>query len=519
MKAPRALVVTLSLASCAPLTDEVFTPLSLTSTLPFEVDEGAGVVEVPVRLTQSREQNFSLAYRLVGLDAQDGCQNPDFGAADGRVEWPAGALEASVPIWIADDDVAERDEHFELLLDATDATGIAPLGRIEVVILDNDRSELLDAQAFGVVPGAASDQSGSLQTVLDHAAELGRAVVVMAPGDYEMTSVKVSPGTTLSAHGVRWHRPPLSAQDVVSLRIEHTGDEASLATLVEGLSIDGRREEQGPYRDYEAQDAHLLALRGDNGSGGDLRAQLEGLALSSGTGSGLLVGPDSDVTVCDLRASELWRDALTLEGGGTQLKLRDFDATKTQGTGLWLGSREPGFGDSHRIEVQAEDLRFGAGDVEIEVSDQSTVTLQRLTMTAPPFRLDAPGGRVRIEDSVLMLGSSPREQWGGAHDVEISGTTLIASETTDSTADEPPPSSAIVLDAFSFIPGKASAGASRLAFTDCRFELARKAADNQPFYALANASTERSVSVSTSTLGAGFSNWFAPDCAGCSLIP
>lgn len=513
-------LVTLALTSCAcaPLTDEVFEPTPLASPSPFVVDEGAGVVEVPVRLARPRAQDFSLAYRLVGLEAQDGCQNPDFRAADGRVEWRAGATEASVRIWIADDELAERDERFELRLDVDDAPQLAP---IEVVIRDDDRSALLDARALGVSPDVAGDQSAALQAALDRAEELGRAVLVMAPGVYEIASVNLGPGTTLSAHDVRWLRPALSAADAVSLRIAHAGAEPSPASLVEGLTIDGRRDEQGPYRDHERQSAHLVQLNGDSARGGTLRVELERLVLGSGTGSGLFVGPNTEATVCSLRASELWRDALTLNGGATQLKLRDFDATATQGTGLWLGAHEPGFGDTYRIDVEAEDLRVGAGDLEIEVGDASRVSLQRLTMTAPPLRLDAPGGSVRIEDSILMLEPSPRNQWGITHDVAIIGTTLIASEALDATAGEagPAASAALSLTGRSFFPGPGSAGSGRLAFTDCRFELARDVRSDDAVYAVENLDSGSSVEITSSVLGAGFANWFAPDCGDCSLAP
>jgi hypothetical protein len=502
-------------SSCAPLTDEVFAPSGLASSAPVVFDERAGVVEIALRLAQPREQSFSLAYRLVGVDAQDDCQQPDFGAADGRVEWGAGALEAQVRVWIADDDVAERDERFEVQLETDDSTGTTLVGHVPVVIADDDRSALLDAREFGVLPGADSDQSAALQTALDRAAELGRGVLVMAPGDYEISSVSLSAGTTLSAYGARWHRPALSAPDIVSLRQGHEGAEPSQRTLVEGLTIDGRREEQGPYRDHERQNAHLVALEGDSEQGGALRTSFERLALVSGTGSGLFIGPDSEVTVCRLDASELWRDALTLNGGGTVLRVRDLDATATQGTGLWLAAHAPGFGNSYRIDVEAEDLSVGAGDIEIEVSDSSQVILRRLTMTEPPFRLDARGGIVRITDSVLALGpASERSSWAVVHDVEITRTTLAASAEATNAA-KPADFSAISVTSQTFSPGPPSSGSGHLTFSDCRFELAGDVTAGTAVYAIENADTDAAIGVASSQLGAGFTDWFAPQCRGC----
>jgi hypothetical protein len=510
----------LLVSACAPLTDEVFTKLGLAVSSPIVVAESAGVVELPLRLTEPAHERLSLAYQVTGIDAQQDCQVPDFQAPDGRVEWDVGATEARVRVWIEDDDLAERDERFELRVENPDAPAAAALGRLEVVIADDDRSALLDAQSLGVAPGSAEDQSGALQAVLDQAAESGRAVVTMAPGDYEISSVVVPLGTTLSAHDVRWHRPAFSAPDVVAIHLDRQGASTPAPTLIEGLTVDGRREEQGPYRNHELELAHLIELQGDATEGGMARATLESVHLLSGTASGLFIGSDTDVTVCNLSASELWRDALTLNGGASRLRLRGLNATASQGTGIWLGAHAPGFGDSYRIDVDAEDLQIGAGDVEIEASDGSTVNVRRLTMTQAPFRLDAPGGSVRIEDSVLVVGipSAYHNHWALVHDVEVKRSTIIASESVASgTLDEAARElSAVSVTSQSISPGPASPGKGRLAFTACHFDLAPDVEKDDIVYGVDNPEVDATVVVESSSLANGFRSWFSPTCVGCS---
>lgn len=519
MTRPFALVV-LVVSGCAPLTDDVFTPLvEVTSGSPLTVLEGAGVVEVPLRLALRPTERVTMAYRVVGDEAQSNCQLPDFEAADGRVEWAPGMTEARVRIWIGDDDLAERDERFELLLESPQRPASAPLHRVEIVVLDDDRSALLAGQDFGAIPDARGDQAAALQAALDSAAALGRGVVLMAPGSYQISSVRLHPGTSLSATGVRWLRPPFSAADTVSLRLQHEGATSAPTSLVEGLTIDGNREEQGPYREHELEMAHLIELAGDAEQGGSLRATFERVQLSSGSGSGLFMGPSSDVTVCALHASELWRDALTLNGGASSLRLRDLDASATQGTGLWLGARTPGYDGSYGIDVEAEDVRIAAGDVEIEVADDSRLSLRRLTMTEGPFRLDAPGGTVRIEDSVLVLGVPKGQQntWALPHDVEVSGTTLVVSESGASEA--PRAFSAVSVIMQSQALGAHATGTGRLMFEDCRFGLAENTGPDDEIYALENVATDATIEIVSSELGAGFAHWFAPACNGCRLAP
>jgi hypothetical protein len=331
------------------------------------------------------------------------------------------------------------------------------------------------------------------------------------------------PGTTLSGRGVTWRRPAASAPDIVSLHLEHMGPDASLPSLVEGLTIDGRREAQGAYRDRERQDAHLVALLGDVETGGRMRATLEGLELSSGTGSGVKIGSEVDVSLCRLSANELWRDAIQATGGSTKVRVRGVDATATEGSGLWLGPREPGFENSFVMDAELEDVLIGAGDVEIESTSGSSVTIRRLTMTSPPFRLDAIDGVVRIADSVLMVGvpSELHNHFGLPHDVEISGTTLVASETPylSDPADAPRTFAAVWATADVFAPSPPAAGPGRLVFDGCRFEIAGDVDADDVVYAVESGLGDVAITLRGTTLGTGFADWFSPECTGCTREP
>ena len=82
-----------------------------------------------------------------------------------------------MPLWIGDDDLAELDEAFALVLE--DVRGATLLGTAEVrlVILDDDRSAVIDARSvYGFVPGSERDSSAALQSALDQASAAGRGV-------------------------------------------------------------------------------------------------------------------------------------------------------------------------------------------------------------------------------------------------------------------------------------------------------------------------------------------------------
>jgi hypothetical protein len=513
----RDAIASLLLGACAPLEDRVFHPIELEPSEPVLVQEGALTIEIPVMLDHVPSEAVSLGYELVPGEAQNDCPEPDFEAAAGQVRFEAFATVALVPVFIGDDELAETDESFELR--------VGDLAPVTIRILDDDRGALLDAASFGVVPGTTADQAPALQAALDEALSVGRGVVVVAPGDYELSSVSVPEGVTLSARGAVFHRPPRSADDLVSLRIEHLGSIDALPSLVEGASFDGRREEQGPYRDSERQDAHLVALQGDGAEGGRATASLERIGLDSGTASGVMVGPDVNVTLCGVRANELWRDAVTVVGGATRMRLRNLDATATEGTGLWIGPRHWGYAEDLSVDAEIEDVRIAAGDVELEATAGSRLDVRRLTMTEPPFRLDAPDGSVRIADSVLMLGipSETHNFFGVPHDVSLDRTTLVVSERA---ADNGAPFEEQARTLVGVNVGTASLAAGdgpnlpgTLLFTDCHFELAADVEADDQVFAIDNRNPDVSVSVMNARLGSGFVDLFSDDCVSCTSAP
>jgi hypothetical protein len=506
--------VSLSALACGPLEDHVFRAIALEPADPVTVTEGAFSVEIPITLARAPADAMTLDYELVPLEAQNDCQEPDFEAAAGQVHFAAGSTGAMVRVFIGDDALAETDERFELR--------VGESLRVVIRILDDDRGALLDASTFGVVRGTTEDQAPALQAALDDALSAGRGVVLVPPGEYELSSVVLPQGVTLSARGAVFRRPP-RAGDLVSVSVEHGGESDALPSLIEGASFDGRREEQGAYRDSERENAHLIALRGDATLGGRASVSIERVALVSGTASGVMVGPDVNVGLCGVRASELWRDAVTVIGGATRVRLRHLDAAATEGTGLWVGPRLSGYAEDRSVDAELEDVRIAAGDVELEATPGSTLNVRRLTMTEPPFRLDARDGSVRIVDSVLMFGlpSDQHNFVGAPHDVEVRDSTLIVSERAapgvEALDEAARTFSAINVRAATLAAGADPSEPGRLSFVGCHFELAADVESDDGVTAVDNTSPDVSVVVRGGALGPGFAGFFSDGCADCTL--
>jgi hypothetical protein len=120
---------------------------------------------------------------------------------------------------------------------------------------------------------------------------------------------------------------------------------------------------------------------------------------------------------------------------------------------------------------------------------------------------------------MLGLSSAGHNRFGPTHDVEITGTTIVASELPDgpSEPDESRTFAAVSIVPEAVAPSPPADGPGRLVFQDCRFELAGDVEPDDLVYAVESHVDELGVTLRSSTLGSGFVDWFSPACAGCVL--
>jgi hypothetical protein len=515
---------------CSAIDDVVFESASLgIDVAEVVVREGAGVVEIPLRLREARDRTLTASYRVRAVEAQDICQTPDFLSAEGTVTWPPGSREATIELWIGDDDLAELDERLAIVIEHPEGAALPTPVEVPLTILDDDRGGLVEASSFGFIPGGRGDQSASLRAALDSASKVGRGVVVVASGDYDVLSVTIPTGVTLSGRGARLLLPPGAPEQNVMLSAHFSGSSDSAPALIEGLTLDGRRDVQGDYRAGAGKNAHLIALDGGAAEPGRLRAVVEQVTLQSATGSGVFLGPQVHAELCAIRGDDLFRDVVTLRGGGAIVDVRELDASASEGTtGLWFSGDPEGYGGVRTIDVRLHGARLATGDLEIEAYGGSQIDIQRLSMTRGPFRLLAPNASVRISDSILQAGipSSAHNFWGTPHDVEVTRSTLVASETDDEGAPAPAENRTFAAVSVRWDAANDPLGPTRVAdpphrltFDHCAFQAGSELDANDAVYAIESPSAGGAVLVMTPTLGANLRGALLPPCAGCVLTP
>lgn len=490
-------------------------PVARLQTTLVRVREGAGLVTVALKLEEPAPALLQSVYQLRDLEAQSRCRTPDFEAASGPLQWQPGSSTAELQLRVMDDDLAEIDEALEIVVQP--ATGLQG-GSVTVLIEDDDRSALLHASDFGVVPNVEAPQDVALQAALDAAHESGRGVLTLASGTYAVGSVTVPAGVTLSGRSATLRRPASAPSDTVTLNVTHLGQDDSLPTLIEGVRIDGQRDQQGVFTEKQLEDAHLIALSAAPESPGRLRASVLDTELESGTADGVFIGTNVDAELCNIQAHDLWRDAVGVLGGNTHVHLHGLVASASLGTtGLWFQGWPSGHAGSHRLELELSDILLDSGDLEIQVEGESQITIDELIMTAPPLRVEALDSSVHITNSQLNLGvpSERHNTWALLGEVIIENTTLIASEVIDETgtADEQDRSFGIVTVLWDF--GQSSPATGKLQLRDCRFEADASIEPSDTIYAVETRGQGEHIRLQGGHLGNGVTDWFSPECSGC----
>jgi hypothetical protein len=128
----------------------------------------------------------------------------------------------------------------------------------------------LDVRKYGAKGDGEADDTAAIQAAIDAAGRDG-GTLVFPPGTYLVTSVGLRAGVRYSGYGATIRRPPRQGKwvrtfDAGKPGYAYSGDEDSPPLVIEGLTFDGNRAEQGDYEQYQLEQAHLLFLAADPAS-------------------------------------------------------------------------------------------------------------------------------------------------------------------------------------------------------------------------------------------------------------
>ncbi len=357
-------------------------------------------------------------------------------------------------------------------------------------------SPFVSVKDFGALGDGSADDTVAIQKAIDSVGETGGTLHFPA-GTYIVTSVGLRSGVRYLGYGATIKRPPNQGKWVRTFTAAmdgyaYSGEKDSPLLTIEGLTFDGSLSEQGDYRKYQLEQAHLVFLSAQRESPGRLRARVINCQFQDNVADGLSLYTNVDVVVSNCSARDCFRGGITITGGGSRIQIDNFMAQgKTHASGIDVEVDGAGFDGRHRIELTINGMMLPDGDFDIAVSDDSVVLGSNIIARAP-FYLHARDSSVRISNSQFGVGRhsgySNRIVYPG--DVvfnncrfEIDGDSAPAPRLEPEPEAEKKPGLWSAVHVYWNI-GDSKQSGQRLRFVDCDFHVGDKIAETDTTYAV-----------------------------------
>ena len=256
----------------------------------------------------------------------------------------------------------------------------------------------------------STNDTPAIQRASDKVRAAGGGTVVFPSGVYLLyDSVHIYPGISYVGTGASVIRAksnyPKDTRLFTTESFPWIGLGDSPLLVVRGLIFDGQSSQQGAYKNYENEHAHLLYLSGSPWLPGRLRALVESSTFRNGVADGLSIAANTDVQVRNVRAENSFRGGVVVTGGNTKV---DVDGLTTIGdvdrTGIDVETDLPGYGGSLKNETVWKNLDLDA-DLDFGLLGGSTVYAENITMhSGPIFLMARDSSSIRIVNSTLAVG-------------------------------------------------------------------------------------------------------------------
>lgn len=263
--------------------------------------------------------------------------------------------------------------------------------------------------------GVGSNDTGAIQAAIDAAYAAGGAQVLCRPGrTYLVRNLILRPGIDLNLNGSTLFRPANNGGGWRTLSVPEHGTgrwggpvDSAPITVRNGI-VDGNRVNQGPYTNYERQQAHLLFFDADPAQAGRVRVNLENLVLQDCVADGITVFRNVDISIRNVRAVDCWRGGLVVAGGYTRVRVSQFTAggyVHDSGIDLEIDeSGSEGYGGTKAVDIQMNTVWI-QGHFDVELQPGGVLVAENIVCKKPGFIVGGLESTVRISNSEFVVGT------------------------------------------------------------------------------------------------------------------
>tara|TARA_Y100001934_G_scaffold223636_1_gene267298 strand:- start:65 stop:1630 length:1566 start_codon:yes stop_codon:yes gene_type:complete len=277
-----------------------------------------------------------------------------------------------------------------------------------VVLIHCSAFSAVTVKEHGAIGDGVTDDTVAIQKAIDVVGKTGGTLLFPA-GTYVVTSVGLRPGVRYLGYGATIKRPAGQGKWVRTFNAAkqgylHNAETDSPWLTIEGFTFDGNRAEQGEYRKYQLEQAHLIFLSAHKQSKGRLRARVVNCHFQDNVADGLSLYVNVDVRVINCSARDVFRGGITITGGNSRIQVMNFTAEgKTHPTGIDVEVDGAGYGGRKRIELMLSGIHLPDGDFDVGVSDDSVVLGSNISARSP-FHLVSRRSRMKFSNSQFGIG-------------------------------------------------------------------------------------------------------------------
>ncbi len=259
---------------------------------------------------------------------------------------------------------------------------------------------------FGATGNGITDDTNAIQNAINTVYEKGGGVIVFPPGIYVVKSVTLKDNIVYQGYGATIKRPARQDKWTRTFTTDYKGKANSKPLIIKGFTFDGNSQNQGAYRNYELEQAHLIFLVGDPKFPGKLQAVVEDCNFKNGVADGISVYTNVDVKIKNIEASDVFRGGFVLTGGNSSVDVSNL-TTKSQvdQTGIDIEVDGKGYGNTLKVDVKMENLNLIDGDFDIAVAEGSKVVGTNI-FSESPFYLFALNSTVKLTHSKFKVGAA-----------------------------------------------------------------------------------------------------------------